>query len=90
MINQSTKTADKLYACNWEGGNHNKIEIKRFIGESSSGITFMKFLIFSIARSQKPLQITALKFSVLSLQSFTKILSTSLSYFTLLQTLVEK
>lgn len=36
--------------------------------------------------SQRPVKITALKFSTLSLQSFTAILSTSMSYFTLLQT----
>lgn len=47
---------------------------------------FRQNLEIMIMCSQRPVKITALKFSTLSLQSFTAILSTSMSYFTLLQT----
>ncbi|XP_075158739.1 odorant receptor 13a [Haematobia irritans] len=48
--------------------------------------SFRQNLQIMIMCSQRPVKITALKFSTLSLQSFTAILSTSMSYFTLLQT----
>lgn len=47
---------------------------------------FRQNLAIMIMCSQRPVKITALKFSTLSFQSFTAILSTSMSYFTLLQT----
>lgn len=47
---------------------------------------FRQNLQIMILCSQRPVKITAFKFSTLSLQSFTAILSTSMSYFTLLQT----
>ncbi|KAM7348948.1 odorant receptor 13a [Cochliomyia hominivorax] len=47
---------------------------------------FRQNLEIMIMCSQRPVKITAMKFSTLSLQSFTAILSTSMSYFTLLQT----
>lgn len=43
-----------------------------------SDIEFMKRMILVMLRSQKPLRITALKFSVLSLQSFTKVRTTEI------------
>lgn len=51
---------------------------------------FRQNLQIMIMCSQRPVKITALKFSTLSLQSFTAILSTSMSYFTLLQTVYDE
>ncbi|XP_026480036.1 odorant receptor 4-like [Ctenocephalides felis] len=42
-----------------------------------------------MARAQKPQKLTALRFSVVSLTSFGKVMSTSWSYFTLLQTVYQ-
>lgn len=73
---QSLKTRIEIYNCDWEDGYYS--------------LSLRKGLVFILARSQKPLRITALKFSVLSLESFTKILSTSASYFALLRTMIEE
>lgn len=43
--------------------------------ECPGGNTFTKSLAFAIQRSQKPLCITAFKFSVLSLKSFTAVIA---------------
>ncbi|XP_061395677.1 odorant receptor 13a [Musca vetustissima] len=51
---------------------------------------FRQNLEIMIMCSQRPVKITALKFSTLSLQSFTAILSTSMSYFTLLKTVYDE
>uniref|UniRef100_A0A1B0GIF9 Uncharacterized protein n=2 Tax=Lutzomyia longipalpis TaxID=7200 RepID=A0A1B0GIF9_LUTLO len=46
---------------------------------------YQKCILLMIMRAQKPLSLTAGKFSVVSLRSFTAILSTAFSYFTLLR-----
>ncbi|XP_073832673.1 odorant receptor 13a [Musca autumnalis] len=51
---------------------------------------FRQNLEIMIMCSQRPVKITALKFSTLSLQSFTAILSSSMSYFTLLKTVYDE
>ncbi|GAB0093737.1 Odorant receptor [Sergentomyia squamirostris] len=48
---------------------------------------YQKYILMIIMRAQKPLSLTAGKFSMVSLRSFTAILSTAFSYFTLLRTL---
>ncbi|XP_055911272.1 odorant receptor 13a [Eupeodes corollae] len=92
LIQRSLETAWHLYACNWEGGVFKLDDTGKHdpIRYCPAGRDFNAKLQLMIMRSQKPLQITAMKFSVLSLQSFTKILSSSMSYFTLLQTMLEK
>ncbi|KAG5870808.1 hypothetical protein JTB14_005358 [Gonioctena quinquepunctata] len=55
-----------------------------------SDLKTRKFLILIMERSKRPLFLTAGKFSVLSLQSFTSVIRTSYSYFALLQTLYRK
>lgn len=72
---QSTKTGIEIYKCGWEGAEFD--------------VPMKKSLINILVRSKKPIKMTAFKFSVLSLESFTKILSTSASYFALLRTMVE-
>ncbi|XP_049536874.1 odorant receptor 85c-like [Anopheles darlingi] len=57
-----------------------------WINASSS---YQKSLLLVMVRSLKPQKLTALKFSVISLASFSKILSTSFSYFTLLKAIYE-
>ncbi|EDV98582.1 odorant receptor 13a [Drosophila grimshawi] len=76
LIQHSTITAYHLYNCGWEGTS--KIPYNK---------EFRTSLEFMILCSQRPVRITAFKFSTLSLQSFAAILSTSMSYFTLLRSL---
>nr|XP_041630985.1 odorant receptor 13a [Drosophila kikkawai] len=71
LLKHSTLTANVLYGCQWE------VTSKQI----------QNHLRFMILCSQQPVKITAYKFSTLSLQSFTAILSTSMSYFTLLRSL---
>ncbi|ALC49170.1 Or13a [Drosophila busckii] len=71
-------TAVHLYACGWE-------QLER----GSTNKEFRTNLRFMILCSQRPVKITAFKFSTLSLQSFTAILSTSMSYFTLLRSVYD-
>ncbi|XP_037932098.1 odorant receptor 13a [Teleopsis dalmanni] len=97
LIQNSTDTARHLYACNWEGRSLIKYENEKSWSKIlrtydslqlyPANKEFRTNLQFMILCSQRPIKITALKFSTLSLQSFRTILSTSLSYFTLLQTL---
>lgn len=85
-MQKSTTTAQKLYSSNWQGKstdvmfkiNHQSIERKtleklKMITDCPADIRFVKDLTFVIKRAQKPLIITAAKFSVLSLTSFTKV-----------------
>ncbi|XP_037726966.1 odorant receptor 13a isoform X1 [Drosophila subpulchrella] len=80
LIKQSTLTAQVLYECQWEGSD--RIEYHSYKPSSKRVRNHLSFMILC---SQQPVRITAFKFSTLSLQSFTAILSTSLSYFTLLR-----
>ncbi|KAH8368802.1 hypothetical protein KR084_007442 [Drosophila pseudotakahashii] len=77
---QSTLTAQILYECQWEGSD--RIEFHSYRPTSKRVRNQIWFMILC---SQQPVRITAFKFSTLSLQSFTAILSTSISYFTLLR-----
>ncbi|XP_050746520.1 odorant receptor 13a isoform X2 [Drosophila biarmipes] len=78
LIKQSTVTAQVIYECQWEGSD-------RIESYKPSSKRVRNHLGFMILCSQQPVRITAFKFSTLSLQSFTAILSTSISYFTLLR-----
>lgn len=84
IYQKSTHTAWMLYACNWQGytvlsNKFNRHAILVYCGQLKQvidcpgGIKFTKDLKFSIQRAQKPLSITALKFSTLSLKSFTTV-----------------
>ncbi|XP_055383205.1 odorant receptor 13a [Condylostylus longicornis] len=93
LIQNSLEISWNFYSCNWEGGTFEideetpKQNLQRFY--YPGGAIFNKKLTFMIMRSQKPCKITAMKFSVVSLQSFRAIMGTSMSYFTLLQSLIE-
>ncbi|XP_032312021.1 odorant receptor 13a [Drosophila ananassae] len=78
-MSHSSLTAQCLYSCNWESSN---LYLKKY-----NYTNFQKHISLMIHCSQKPVKITAFKFSTLSLQSFSAILSTSISYFTLLRSL---
>ncbi|XP_068154712.1 LOW QUALITY PROTEIN: odorant receptor 13a [Drosophila tropicalis] len=82
LIQHSTITAWHLYGCHWESTSKTQSSLR-----SPTNKEFRTNLQFMILCSQRPVRITAFKFSTLSLQSFTAILSTSMSYFTLLRSL---
>ncbi|KAJ8714596.1 hypothetical protein PYW07_002821 [Mythimna separata] len=66
----STKIGDAAFLCKW------------FEMDEKSKKTILTIMI----RAKKPQQLTAYKFSTISYASFTKIISTSWSYFTILRT----
>ncbi|CAH1637292.1 unnamed protein product [Spodoptera littoralis] len=70
MIRESTKIGDAAFLCKWY-----KMDEKS-----------KKIILTIMIRSKKPQQLTAYKFSTISYASFTKIISTSWSYFTILRT----
>lgn len=72
---QSVQTGLEIYSSEWE--------------DEHFDVSMKKALINILVRSKKPIKMTAFKFSTLSLESFSKILSTSASYFALLRTMVE-
>ncbi|KAH8275696.1 hypothetical protein KR044_002911 [Drosophila immigrans] len=80
LIQHSTITAWHLYNCDWDGLQNKDNTISAYTNSE-----FRTNLQFMIMCSQRPVRITTFKFSTLSLQSFTAILSTSMSYFTLLR-----
>ncbi|XP_034129522.1 odorant receptor 13a [Drosophila guanche] len=82
LIMHSTTTAWHLYGCKWEDPSISSLHSYTAMSQQ-----FRRDLQFMILCSQRPVRITAFKFSTLSLQSFTAILSTSMSYFTLLRSL---
>uniref|UniRef100_A0A182QWX8 Odorant receptor n=1 Tax=Anopheles farauti TaxID=69004 RepID=A0A182QWX8_9DIPT len=54
-----------------------------------ASVSYQRSLLFVMLRSTRLQKLTALKFSVVSLASYSKILSTSFSYFTLLKAMYE-
>ncbi|XP_075979513.1 putative odorant receptor 92a [Anticarsia gemmatalis] len=70
IIRESTKVGDAAFLSNW------------YKMDTKSKKTILTIMI----RSHKPQRLTAYKFSTISYGSFTKIISTSWSYFTILRT----
>ncbi|CAO1401053.1 unnamed protein product [Diamesa serratosioi] len=73
LIESSVGVADGVYNGDWYEGDEN----------------IKKSLKLIIIRAQKPQYLTAFKFSKVSLSSFSVVLSSSYSYFTLLRTIYE-
>ncbi|XP_052742652.1 odorant receptor 13a-like [Bicyclus anynana] len=71
LIRESAKIGDAAFQCKWY----------------DMDAVAKKSIYFLILRSNKPQQLTAYKFSVISYQNFAKIISTSWSYFTILRTM---
>ncbi|XP_004529819.1 odorant receptor 13a [Ceratitis capitata] len=98
IIQNSLEMANHLYACNWESdivltnthtNNNQQMKNPTRIIYYSTGAVFRKNLQFMIMRSQRQTCITAMKFSILSLSSFSGLMSSSMSYFALLQSFYE-
>nr|XP_053602927.1 odorant receptor 4-like [Plodia interpunctella] len=53
-------------------------------------IEYQKFLYFIMLRSQKPCYLTSLTFTKITLETFTKVLSTTWSYFSLVNTMYQR
>ncbi|KAL0821162.1 hypothetical protein ABMA28_005781 [Loxostege sticticalis] len=70
IIKESRKVGEAAYLCNWLGMDQRA----------------KKHILIIMIRSHKQQQLTAFKFSVISYGSFSKIISTSWSYFTILRT----
>ncbi|XP_050350289.1 odorant receptor 13a-like [Nymphalis io] len=70
LIRESRKIGESAFLCKW------------YKMDKKSKNTILLLML----RSNKPQKLTAYKFSVISYESFTKIISTSWSYFTILKT----
>ncbi|XP_053611459.1 odorant receptor 13a isoform X2 [Plodia interpunctella] len=70
LIRESQNIGDAAFSCEWY-----KFDAKT-----------RKFILIIITRAHKPQKLTAYKFSTISYGSFSKIISTSWSYFTILKT----
>ncbi|XP_053948881.1 odorant receptor 13a [Anastrepha ludens] len=102
IIQNSLEMANHLYSCNWEsdiiftdtrvennvGNNPQSLKSLPTVYYSTDSI-FRRKLQFMILRSQRQTCITAMKFSTLSLNSFSGLMSSSMSYFALLQSFYE-
>lgn len=77
---QSVETADTLYSCDWQGKSNDE-NYKRGHARKPARFDFpcdvdvMKIIKFIIKRAQKPLILTAMKFSALALNTFTRVCS---------------
>ncbi|XP_012345372.1 odorant receptor 13a-like [Apis florea] len=74
LIRDSTNVADAAYNCLWS-----------LLPMDKYGKMIRKDLMFVIARSRTPCCLTACGFFAVSLETYTRILSTAISYFTLLR-----
>ncbi|KAL0821164.1 hypothetical protein ABMA28_005783 [Loxostege sticticalis] len=70
LITESRKVGEAAYLCDWHGMDQKA----------------KKTILIIMIRSHKQQQLTAFKFSVISYGSFSRIISTSWSYFTILRT----
>lgn len=69
LIDLSGATADKVYLCNW----HVTIGQRKSDRARQLDAAFLKNIMFVILRSQKPICVTAMQFSILSLKSFASV-----------------
>ncbi|XP_014216198.1 odorant receptor 2a-like [Copidosoma floridanum] len=72
LITESTRLCEAYYNCKWYD----------MVGKNA------KIIIFCMARSQKPLQLTAGKFSVFCLTTFTNTVKASMGYLSVLRTVM--
>lgn len=66
LIDLSSATANKVYLCNW----HVTVGQLKSDRARQKDTSFLKNIMFVIQRSQKPICVTAMQFSILSLKSF--------------------
>ncbi|XP_011169700.2 odorant receptor 13a [Solenopsis invicta] len=78
IIVQSTSISDAAYNSKWY-----------LLPDNSLGRSVKKGLIMMMIRARRPCELTAGPFAVMSLDLFTSILSTAMSYFTLLRQMSE-
>ncbi|XP_067210028.1 odorant receptor 10-like [Linepithema humile] len=69
LKNQMEEVAHSIFSCNWH----------------CMSVKLMKNILFVIAQSQQPIQLTAGKFLVVNLQTYMSILKTSFSYLSVLR-----
>nr|XP_012214848.1 PREDICTED: uncharacterized protein LOC105667580 [Linepithema humile] len=79
IIVQSTAICDAAYNSKWY-----------LLPSSGSGMALRKGLIMIMVRARRPCALTAGQFGVISLETFMGILSTAMSYFTLLRQMSEE
>ncbi|CAL7937540.1 unnamed protein product [Xylocopa violacea] len=75
ITKQSDAVGKAIYSCNWEGTSHSEFH------------RLKKDIIIVMLRTRRPCHMTAAKFFPISIESFTKVLSTTASYLTLLRTM---
>uniref|UniRef100_A0A1I8PI40 Uncharacterized protein n=1 Tax=Stomoxys calcitrans TaxID=35570 RepID=A0A1I8PI40_STOCA len=67
-----------------------KQPIWQHIDYPPSDVNFRRKLSFMILRSNRPAKLTAMKFAEISLETFNQILSTSVSFFAVLKTFMDR
>ncbi|XP_017796293.1 PREDICTED: uncharacterized protein LOC108577627 [Habropoda laboriosa] len=75
IMEQSGAIGTAIYSCNWERNVYNHF------------YQFRKDMMIVMVRAKRPCYISAAKFFPISLESFTKVLSATASYYTLLRTM---
>ncbi|XP_076759026.1 uncharacterized protein LOC143428191 [Xylocopa sonorina] len=75
ITEQSDAVGKAMYSCNWEGTSRSEFQRLR------------KDIIIVMLRCRRPCHMTAAKFFPISIESFTKVISTTVSYLTLLRTM---